>query len=98
MQALLSPSPLPSPTIILSANEASQSALVSPEPTAKVETPTSVPTRFVLVKGEDITFITVPPDINLAYYLNSKVLITGLYDKTKDTLTISKSSDIEVLP
>ncbi len=66
---------------------------VSPSPTS-----TPVPTRFVLVKGEDITFLVVPPDVNLAYYLNRRVLITGLYDKTKDTLQISKSGDIEILP
>ena len=86
VQALLSPSP---------------SALASPQagtPTAMPPTATPVPNRYVLVKGEDITFLTVPPEINLSNYQNRKVLISGLYDKITDTLKISKSSDIEILP
>lgn len=94
VEYLLSPSPLPSSTVILSDNEGSQSAT----PTEIPPTPTPVPTRFVLVKGEDITFLIVPSEVNLSYYLNRKVLITGLYDKMTDTLKISKSSDIEILP
>gem|GEM_PF-1287975 len=94
VQYLLSPSPSPIPTVMLSDKEASQSAT----PTEIPPTPTPVPIRFVLVKGEDITFLAVPPDVNLANYLNRRVLITGFYDKTKDTLQISKSGDIEVLP
>jgi len=98
VQALLRPSPLPSPTVILSDSEGSQSALVSPKPTAEAETPTPVPARFVLVKGEDIIFLIVPPEVSLSYYQNKRVLITGLYDKMTDTLKINKVSDIEILP
>ncbi len=69
-------------------------------PAATIEpslTPTPIPNRFLLVNGSTITFL-VAPTINLSSYLNRKVLITGLYDKTKGTLTISRSGDIEVLP
>lgn len=92
VQYLLSPSPIPS-----IAPTDTQSSL-SATPIEIPPTPTPVPNRFVLVKGEDITFLVAPLDINFFYYLNRKVLITGLYDKAKDTLNISKSSDIEVLP
>lgn len=80
--------------IVIASDEAKQ----SPSPTQIPPTPTPVPTRFVLEKGETITFLIVPSTINLSYYLNRKVLITGLYDKAKNTLQISKSGDIEVLP
>lgn len=90
MQYLLSPSPY--------AFASPQASAEAGTPTEILPTPTSVPTRFVLVKGEDITFLIVPSDVNLSYYLNRRVLITGLYDKMTDTLKISKSGDIEVLP
>lgn len=74
-------------------------SLPTPTPIVIIQpTATPVPTRFVLEKGETITFLITPPAINLSYYLNRKVLITGLYDKTKNTLQITKSGDIEVLP
>ena len=96
VQNLISSSPilLMSPTGLISPIS-STSAIT---PTEIPPTPTPVPTRYVLEKGGDITFLTVPSDINLSYYLNRRVLISGLYDKTKDTLQISKSSDIEILP
>ncbi|MBI2430397.1 MAG: hypothetical protein HYV39_00030 [Candidatus Levybacteria bacterium] len=65
---------------------------------AETETPTPIPSRFVLVKNDDITFLVVPPEVSLNYYLNKRVLISGWYDKLKDTLSIAKSSDIEILP
>lgn len=92
VQYLLSPSPIP--TTAPTDTQSSSSAT----PTENPPTPTPVPTRFVLEKGGDITFLNIPSDINLSYYLNRKVLITGLYDKMTDTLKISKSGDIEVLP
>lgn len=85
----------PIPTILPTETESSSSAT----PTEIPPTPTTpIPTRFVLVKGEDITFLTVPEDVNLSYYLNKRVLITGLYNKTTDTLTVNKTQDIEILP
>lgn len=67
-------------------------------PSAETETPTPIPARYVLVKGEDIIFLVVPTEVKLEYYRNKKVLITGLYDKKTDTLQISKTTDIEILP
>lgn len=91
--ALLSPT---TPVILSepSITRGAEGSLITPTESS----PTPVPARFVLVKGEDITFLIVPSEINLSYYLNRKVLITGLYDKMTDTLKISKSGDIEVLP
>ena len=83
VQNLISPSLFPTAVASDSAQEA---------------TPTLSPIRFVLVKGEDITFLVVPEDVNLSSYSNRRVLITGLYDKTTDTLTVQKTSDIELLP
>ena len=31
-------------------------------------------------------------------YQNKRVLVTGLYDAVKNSLTISKSQDLEILP
>lgn len=87
--ALLSPIT----SVIPSAVEGSPSATMEPSPT-----PTPVPNRFLLVNGSTITFLVVSSTVNLSSYLNRKVLITGLFDKTKNTLQISKSGDIEVLP
>ncbi len=74
-------------------SQATPAATIEPSPT-----PTPVPNRFILVNGSTITFLVTPSTINLSYYLNRKVLITGLFDKTKNTLQINKSGDIEVLP
>ncbi len=87
----------PSLSVIPSVVEGSSSAEAA-TPTQIPPTPTPVPTRYVLEKGETITFLSVPSYIQLSYYLNKRVLISGLYDKTKATLHISKSSDIEILP
>ncbi len=73
--------------------EGSPSATIEPSPT-----PTPVPARYVLEKGDTITFLIAPSTVNFSFYLNRKVLISGLYDKTKNTLQINKSGDIEVLP
>lgn len=67
---------------------------IAPSPTSS-----PIPSRYVLVgKLDQITFLIVPPAINLNNYLNQRALITGLYDKTNNTLKISKSQDIEILP
>ncbi len=97
VQNLISPSPLPSPTVMLSESETSPSATIEPfiEPSP---TPTPVPTRYVLVNGQSITFLIVPPEVSLNYYLNKRVLISGLFNKTTDTLQVSRTQDIEILP
>lgn len=75
-----------------SAEETKQSPTIEPS-----ATPTPIPARYVLVKGEDVTFLIVPTEVSLSYYLNKRVLITGLYNKTTDTLHIAKTQDIEIL-
>lgn len=85
---------LPSPSpVMLSEVEASLSATIEPS-----ATPTPIPARYVLVKGEDVTFLVVPTSLSLEFYRNKRVLITGLYEKKTDTLQIGKASNIEILP
>lgn len=71
----------------------------TPTPTPTL-TPTPIPpSRFVLVdKDEKIFFLITPTSLLLNRYLNQRVLITGMYDAQKETITIKKSADIEVLP
>ncbi len=92
VQALLSSSP--SITIAPADTQSSSSAT----PTEIPPTPTPIPNRFILVNGQAITFLVAPQELNFSYYLNRKVLVTGFYDKIKNTLQINKSEDIEVLP
>lgn len=81
-----SPTPSPSPTF-------------TPTPTFTPSPTPLPPSRFVLVdKEEKIFFLLTPTTLSLNKYLNQRVLITGLYDQTKETITIKKLSDIEVLP
>lgn len=92
VQNLISPTLIP--TVLPTDPQSSSSAT----PTEIPPTATPIPNRFLLVNGSTITFLVAPQDLNFSYYLNRKVLVTGLYDKTKNTLQISKSGDIEVLP
>lgn len=71
----------------------------SPSATPPEAGPTSTPSRFVLITGNtQITFLTSPLPIAFSNYLNQRVLVTGFFDKTTNTLRVNKSSDIEVLP
>jgi len=71
----------------------------TPTPTVTPSPTPLPPSRFVLVdKDEKIFFLLTPATLSLKKYLNQRVLITGLYDQTKETITIKKLSDIEVLP
>lgn len=79
--------------------------LLSPTPTSTSSaptvfpTPTSIPSRYVLVvRSDQIIFLLTSSEISLNYYLNQRVLTTGLYDKIANTLKISKQTDIEILP
>lgn len=91
-------SPTTTPVIAISNDEALLSS--TPSPTVSSPTPTPIPaSRYVLVdKNDQIIFLLVPRTLSLNRYLNERVLITGLYDTTKNTLLINKSSDIEIIP
>lgn len=62
-------------------------------------TPTPIPpSRYVLLgTGNQIIFLTTSTTLSFQPYLNKRVIATGMFDKTKNTLQISKSSDIEIL-
>src|SRR3989304_5290681 len=85
----------PTPTLTQSNNEEStDSAFPTILPTA---TPIP-PSKYVLVgKNDQIIFLITVSGLSLQPYLNQRVIITGLYDKTKNTLKIEKSTDIELL-
>ncbi len=72
---------------------------VTPTPTF-TPSPTPIPpSRFVLVDKDDkIFFLITPSTLSLNRYLNQRVLLTGIYDAKKETITIKKYADIEVLP
>lgn len=71
----------------------------------KQNTPTPKPTRipkpalrYILEsRGGSITFLITPSTLRLQNYMGLRVLITGSFDSSKNTLTISKPEDIEVL-
>lgn len=91
---LLSPTTAP----IITISEALLSS--TPSPTISSITPTPIPaSRYVLVdKNDQIIFLLAKQTLSLNRYLNERVLITGLYDTIKNTLEVSKSSDIEIMP
>lgn len=56
------------------------------------------PTRYVLEeKDGTIVIIIVPATLSLKQYIGSRVLITGMYSEIGSTLTIRKTSDIEII-
>lgn len=86
---------------------AAESDNITPTPTSlpPTPTPTLTPTptpplsRFVLLdKDEKITFILSPNSLKMENYINRRVLITGLYDQDKNTISIKTSKDMEILP
>jgi len=85
----------PTPTLTQSNNEEStDSAFPTILPTA---TPIP-PSKYVLVgKNDQIIFLITASGFSLQSYLNQRVIVTGLYDKSKNTLKIEKSTDIELL-
>lgn len=85
-----------SPTIIVGGETATPSPTLAP-PTS-VPSPTPSPSRYVLVTGSQITFLVIPPVLSINSYLNKRVLVTGLFDSSKNTLTVEKSSDVELMP
>lgn len=87
----------PIPSVVVNTDQTStpSPALVRPTNTP---TPTPVVSRYVLVTGSQITFLIVSSNLSLNSYLNQRVLVTGLFDSSKNILMIDKSSDIELMP
>ena len=55
--------------------------------------------RYVLMlENGELMFLAVPKNISLTYYLNQRVLITGLLDQSNNTLFLSSLSDLELVP
>jgi len=106
-------SSIPTPTVIAPSpasggNEVKQSDTqeIAASPSAPrndvTNNPTPTPTQavlhYILVdKSGAINYLKAPATIHLQNYLNLRVLITGSLNSTTNTLTISKSTDIEVL-
>jgi hypothetical protein len=86
------PTVIPSPSVILNDSEGSHSANNQP-------IPTSIPVlHYILVsRNGSINYLSASSTVNLQKYLNIRVLITGSFDTNKNTLTVTKSSDLEVL-
>lgn len=57
------------------------------------------PVRFMLEQS-DGNFIFVNPvaSMNLTKYLNKRILVTGYYDISKNTISVQSSTNIEVIP
>lgn len=80
------PSPIPTET------SGSGSAEIT-----SIPTPTPNALHYILVTSTgSITFLN-SSSLSLENYVNLKVLITGMYDSSKNTLTITKTEDIEIL-
>ncbi|HYK09121.1 MAG TPA: hypothetical protein VEW42_06530 [Candidatus Eisenbacteria bacterium] len=80
----------PIPTVIPSQTDGSHSA-------SKEPTPIPVLHYILVSRSGSINYLSASNTIDLQKYLNVRVLITGSFDSSKNTLTITKSSDIEVL-
>lgn len=76
---------------------ASGSGEITVAPTRR-PSPTPIPLHYILVsRTGSIIFLTSTTSIHLQNYLGLRVLITGSLDSTKNTLTVVKPGDIEVL-
>jgi len=84
----------PSPASGGSAAEGSPSVTYNPTPT-----PTPIPVlHYILIsRSGSINYLSALGNVSLQNYLNMRVLITGSFDSSKNTLTVTRSSDIEVL-
>ena len=90
-----SPTNTPAPTDIGTISAAITSApTVTPIPSASSG---QTILHYILVSRSGSILYLVSSTVTLQNYLGLKVLITGGFNNSKNTLTISKSSDIEVL-
>ncbi len=85
----------PQPTLSQTGNEGSLSAShTMPTPTLK---PTPAVLRYILLSRSGSIVFLITATVHLQNYLNLPVLLTGAFDSAKNTLTIAKPEDIEVL-
>lgn len=81
-------------TTIPSASESAETVTPLPKPTA---TPTPATLHYILVgRSGSITFLS-SYTVHLQNYVGLRVLINGTLDSTKNTLSIAKTGDIEIL-
>lgn len=84
-----------SPTGALTGDGSSSSSGVSAKPTP---TPTPAILHYILVaRNGSINYLAGGLCVHVGDYLNHRVLVTGIFDTNKNTLTVSKTSDIEIL-
>jgi hypothetical protein len=75
----------------------SQKSTITPTITF-TPTPTPSPSRYILAtSATTVAFLVVPNSINLNNFLNKRVLATGVFNASKNTLTISQPTDLELL-
>lgn len=87
LNAILSPILLPSPSKGEDQGEGKNSNMIQ------------TPSRYVLVTNLDqITFLQVPNNISLNPYLNKRVLVTGEFNSTTNTITIRTDTSLQYLP
>ena len=75
-----------------------QSSSASAEPLTPSPTQALQTLHYILEsRNGSILFIASADAVHIQSYLNHRVLITGLLDSIKNTLTVSRSEDIEIL-
>ena len=76
-----------------------KNTLPSATPMPSITGESNSPLRYVLMlENGELMFLAVPKNISLTYYLNQRVLITGLLDQSNNTLFVSSLSDLELVP
>jgi len=90
----------PTPTVILGSGATPESNQSSDSGQARMTTPTPTPQpvlHYIFVSGATLHYLTPSTTVHFQNYLNLRVLITGSFDSSKNTLTIAKPEDIEIL-
>jgi len=80
-----------SPYAIPTVSSATTDAAMNPSPTPEVS-------RYILVDKDDrVTFLLIPESIDMGKYLGRRVLVNGMYDAPRLTLTIKTASNLELV-
>jgi len=89
---------IPTQNLNLNASGSALQPTLLPTPTpSPIPSSTPIIAHYILARGESIIFLTGPSSIHLKEYVGLKVLVTGNLDQSKNTLTIEKPEDIEIL-